>query len=131
MQRGSDRMGVQRDDEMKAELQGRLKADHPTRAEEWHDPEPGADDDPAVAAGPVPPRGAPGRQEAEDEEFRFQLARHLRRTDFPADRQELERMLLAEHAPDDLLSSVRELPSERSFANVQAVVAALGRRPRS
>lgn len=131
MQRGSSRLSGHRDDELKSQLQGRMKADHPTRAEEWHDVEPPADDDPAVSAGPVPPRGAPGRAEAEDEEFRFQLARHLRRTDFPADRAELERMLRAEHAPDDLLRSVEELPMERSFANVQAVVAALGRRPRS
>ncbi|WP_086871301.1 hypothetical protein [Streptomyces viridochromogenes] len=44
MQRGSDRLSVHRDDEMKHELQGLLRSGHPTRAEEWHDPEPSADD---------------------------------------------------------------------------------------
>lgn len=38
MQRGSDRMSVHRDDEMKHELQGLLRSGHPTRSEEWNDP---------------------------------------------------------------------------------------------
>ncbi|MEV5463471.1 hypothetical protein AB0L17_35825 [Streptomyces cellulosae] len=50
MQRGSDRLSVHRDDEMKHELQGLLRSGHPTRSEEWHDPEPAAEDDPEAAA---------------------------------------------------------------------------------
>src|SRR5690242_20154306 len=59
MQRGSDRLSVHRDDEMKHELQGLLRSGHPTRTEEWHDPEPFADDDPEVARGPVTPGRGP------------------------------------------------------------------------
>ncbi|RKN42218.1 DUF2795 domain-containing protein [Streptomyces hoynatensis] len=130
-QRGNSRLNVHRDDEMKHELQGMLRGDHPTRAEEWNDPEPGADDDPALAEGPVPPRGSAGVQEAEDEAFRFELARHLPRTLFPAKRRTLLRALFATRAPDGLVETVRELPINRSFANVQEVAAALGRRPRA
>ncbi len=128
-QRGSGRLNAHRDDEMKHELQGMLRGDHPNRAEQWRDPEPGAEDDPALAGGPVPPRGAPTTEEAEREEFRFELARHLRRTAFPADRAELLRTLSAEYAPDDVVETVRGLPDGRSFTNVQEVVDALGRKP--
>ncbi|CAM5256356.1 hypothetical protein SANTM175S_01984 [Streptomyces antimycoticus] len=38
MQRGSDRLSVHKDDEMKHELQGLIRSGRPTRAEEWHDP---------------------------------------------------------------------------------------------
>ena len=130
-QRGNSRLNVHRDDEMKHELQGMLRGDHPTRAEEWNDPEPGADDDPALAERDVPPRGAADVREAEDEAFRFELARHLPRTLFPAKRETLLRALFATRAPDDLVETVRQLPINRSFVNVQEVAAALGRRPRA
>ena len=53
-QRGSDKHNPREDDELKHELEGTLRGTGPTRAEEWHDPEPPADDDPAV-----PPFGEP------------------------------------------------------------------------
>ncbi|PXY26958.1 hypothetical protein [Prauserella muralis] len=45
MHRESDRHGPREDDELKSELQGMLKGNRPSRAEEWRDPEPPADDD--------------------------------------------------------------------------------------
>lgn len=48
MERGSDKFSPREDDALKAEMQGMLKSGRPTRAEEWRDPEPPADDDPAV-----------------------------------------------------------------------------------
>lgn len=129
-QRGNDRLSPHRDEEMKHELADRLRAERPVRAEEWRDPEPAADDDPPVAGGPVPPRGDASRREAEDEEFRFELARHLRRTVFPARRGELLRTLHEEHAPDPLVETVRRLPGDATYPNVQAVAAALGHGPR-
>jgi hypothetical protein len=55
MQRGSDQHSLREDDELKAEMQGMLaemqrmlKGNKPTRAEEWREPEPPADDDPGV-----------------------------------------------------------------------------------
>ncbi|MDT0307565.1 DUF2795 domain-containing protein [Streptomyces sp. DSM 44917] len=130
-QRGSNRLNVHRDDEMKHELQGMLRGEHPNRAEEWREQEPTAEDDPPLADGPVPPRLAPTTEESEREAFRFDLARHLRRSGFPADREELLSTLAETNAPDHLADAVRELPRERAFANVQEVAAALGRRPRA
>lgn len=132
MQRGSDRLNVHRDDEAKREMQGRLRSGHPTRAEEWDDPEPSADDDPAVAHGPVPVPGTPTEEEAADEELRSDLARHLGRHAFPADRDGLERALRNDYAPDQLVETVRELPSGSStYRNVQEVMVALGRKPQA
>ncbi|MGP3982277.1 DUF2795 domain-containing protein [Streptomyces sp. KR80] len=127
MERGSNRLNVHRDDEMKHELQGLLRSGHPTRSEEWHDPEPAADDDPEVAAGPVPVRGAVGDAEA----LRFELARHLGRTPFPAKRRQLLQTLTERHAPDRLIEVVNQLPPDRTYGNVQEVVTALGRRTRA
>ncbi|MFR9676588.1 DUF2795 domain-containing protein [Streptomyces sp. TR06-5] len=132
MQRGSDRLSVHRDDEMKHELQGLLRSGHPTRSETWYDPEPEADDDPRLTTGgPVPPEGSPERAEAEAEALRSDLARHLGRSTFPADRRTVLRTLLADHAPDELVETARELPTGGRYRNVQDVVTALGRRPRA
>ena len=132
MQRGSSRLNVHRDDELKHELQDRLRCGHPTRAEERHDSEPEADDDPRPSAGgPVPPKGSPARAEAEAEALRSDLARHLGRGVFPADRRAVVRTLLERNAPDTLVETARELPSGDRYGNVGEVMSALGRRPRA
>lgn len=129
MQRGSDHLNVHRDDEMKKELDGRLRSGHPTRAEEWNDPEPEADDDPELVNRPVPAPGPPG--EAEAEALRSDLARHLGRNAFPAARRDLLRALLTANAPDTLVQAVRGLPEGGRYRNFQEVVLALGHRPRA
>ena len=48
MTRGSDKHGAAHDDEMEKEIEGMLRGNHPTRAEESHDSEPPADDDLSV-----------------------------------------------------------------------------------
>jgi hypothetical protein len=40
MDRSTSKHGPRLDEEMKKEVEGQLRAGHPTRAEEWHDPEP-------------------------------------------------------------------------------------------
>lgn len=45
-QRGSNKSGPELDDERKKEVEGQVRSGHPTRAEEWHDPEPPADEPP-------------------------------------------------------------------------------------
>ncbi|GHI29728.1 hypothetical protein Sdagh_14580 [Streptomyces daghestanicus] len=105
MQRGSDRLSAHRDDEMKHELQGLLRSGHPTRTEEWHDPEPIAEDDPEVAYGPVTPSRAPSSLES----LRLELARNLTRGAFPAGPRELARGLRRGHAPDALVERVEGL----------------------
>ncbi|MGW3568198.1 DUF2795 domain-containing protein [Streptomyces sp. NPDC000941] len=127
MQRGSNRMSAHKDDELKHELQELMRSGRPTRVDEWHDPEPGADDDPAVATGPVPPIGGIGESEA----LRFELARHVGRTPFPAKRGALLHALHAAHAPDRLTELVAQLPEDRTYRTVQEVVSGLGLRTRT
>ncbi|MGK8464541.1 hypothetical protein [Nocardia cyriacigeorgica] len=52
MERGSNKHGPKRDDELAHELQGTLKGNRSSRAEEWRDPEPPADDDPDLEVRP-------------------------------------------------------------------------------
>jgi hypothetical protein len=48
MRRGSEKHNPREDDQLKRELRGMLQGNRPSRAEEWRDPEPPADDDPDV-----------------------------------------------------------------------------------
>ncbi|MFJ9905927.1 DUF2795 domain-containing protein [Streptomyces sp. NPDC101152] len=121
MQRGSDRLSVHRDEEMKHELQGLLRSGHPTRTEEWHDPEPTADDDPEVAGGPV----APGRSTASLATVRTELARHLNRHTFPAGPRELTTALRRAYAPDALTEAVEHLPRSSRYTTLQHLAEAL------
>ncbi|AOR31133.1 hypothetical protein BFF78_08815 [Streptomyces fodineus] len=121
MQRGSDRLNVHRDDEMKHELRGLLRSGHPTRVEEWHDPEPAADDDPEVWSGPVGGLGSP----ASLERVRSELARTLSRSSFPATARDVARMLRRQNAPGTLVDAVAALPHSARYENVQQLAEAL------
>ncbi|WP_425827721.1 DUF2795 domain-containing protein [Streptomyces fractus] len=121
MQRGSDRLNVHRDDEMKHELQGLLRSGHPTRVEEWNDPEPAAEDDPEVAGGPVEPGLGPGRLDA----VRLELGRLLGRTSFPATPAALAAGLRERAAPDRLVELVAALPPGTVFQNASDLAKAL------
>ncbi|GGW72258.1 hypothetical protein GCM10010503_57180 [Streptomyces lucensis JCM 4490] len=121
MQRGSDRLSVHRDDEMKHELKGLLRSGHPTRAEEWHDPEPAADDDPEVWSGPVGGLGSP----ASLERVRAELTRTVSRGSFPATARDLTRMLRRKNAPGGLVDAVAQLPPSARYENVQQLAQAL------
>ncbi|GAA2249368.1 hypothetical protein GCM10010145_15980 [Streptomyces ruber] len=122
MQRGSDRLNVHRDDEMKHELQGLLRSGHPTRSEEWHDPEPTAEDDPEVWQNPV----APGRTPAARlEAVRLELARALGRTAFPAGPRELVGELRDKRVPDGLVEAVEGLPEDERYPTVHALAEAV------
>ncbi|MFH9549966.1 DUF2795 domain-containing protein [Streptomyces sp. NPDC017435] len=126
MQRGSDRLNVHRDDEMKHELQGLLRSGHPTRTEEWHDPEPSAEDDPEIWGGPV----VPGNPQATLETVRLELARILGRSSFPATAEALAVSLRRKNAPDALVEAVRRLPGKDRYATVQELAEALVERGR-
>ena len=54
MERGNAKHSSREDDELKHELDGTMRGNRSSRAEEWRDPEPPADDDPDVPR-PVPP----------------------------------------------------------------------------
>lgn len=64
MQRDSDRHGPRVDEELEHELRGMLQGNRPSRAEEWRDPEPPADDDPDPRTGDL----SHARDETEPEE---------------------------------------------------------------
>ncbi|MEU9478841.1 DUF2795 domain-containing protein [Streptomyces sp. NPDC048191] len=121
MQRGSDRLNVHRDDEMKHELKGLLRSGHPTRVEEWHDPEPAADDDPEVWSGPVGGLGSP----ASLERVRTELTHTLSRSSFPATARDVARMLRRRNAPAGLVDAVARLPHSARYENVQQLAEAL------
>lgn len=127
MQRGSDRLSVHRDEEMKHELQGLLRSGHPTRTEEWQDPEPAADDDPAIVRGPVAPNRAPSSIES----VRLELARFLSRTSFPAGPRDLVGVLRDKHAPDPLAEAVDRLPHKARYTTVHELAESVVRAQRT
>ncbi|WP_169926092.1 hypothetical protein [Mycobacterium arosiense] len=50
MQRGNSKHSSREDDALKDALEGTIGGNRSSRSEEWHDPEPPADDDPDVPA---------------------------------------------------------------------------------
>ncbi|MEU9184318.1 DUF2795 domain-containing protein [Streptomyces sp. NPDC048484] len=121
MERGSNRLSPHRDEEMKHELQGLLRSGHPTRVEEWNDPEPVADDDPPVAGGPV----RPDTDSTSVAAVRLELARSLGRTSFPAGPRELIGVLRDQYAPDTLVAPLERLPDNARYANAQELAEAV------
>jgi hypothetical protein len=111
MQRGSNPVGPRQDDQMKHELQGYLKSGQSTHAEDFHDPEPPADDDPTTGS----PSGS----------LQAEVARHLERNAFPTDTAGLLSALEEAHAPGELLDAVRRLPEDGRYETPAAVSRAL------
>ncbi|MER5794434.1 DUF2795 domain-containing protein [Streptomyces sp. NPDC001980] len=122
MQRGSDRLNVHRDDQMKHELQGLLRSGHPTRTEEWTDPEPPAEDDPEVYRGAMV-AGTGGRPAPES--VRLELYRSLTRHDFPAAPRELAGVLRRKNAPETLVERVSRLPRSARYGSLLALAEAV------
>jgi hypothetical protein len=54
MERGSTKNSPREDDQLEKEMRGTLQGNRSSRAEEWRDPEPPADDDPDVPTGRPP-----------------------------------------------------------------------------
>ncbi|MEC3998820.1 DUF2795 domain-containing protein [Actinacidiphila sp. DG2A-62] len=124
---GSNKTGSVRDDELKREIQGELKAGRAVRVEEDFEPQPSGEDQPvAEFSAAVPEGSAPPGMTPQDVALRSALARHLERGLFPARRSALLGALHRHQAPDDLLERVAALPDHESYENVQAVVRALG-----
>jgi|GEM_PF-4401921 hypothetical protein len=48
MERGNTKHSPRQDEQLAHELEGTLQGNRPSRIEEWHNPEPPADDDPEV-----------------------------------------------------------------------------------
>ena len=84
-------------------------------------------EDPAVAPGRRFDEAIPGMDLTDAEvEKRAELSRHLASARFPAGREELLAAARDDHAPDDLMQALHQLPAAVSFDTVQAVWQALG-----
>jgi hypothetical protein len=129
MERGSSKHSPRVDEEMEHEVQGMMRAERPTRAEEWKEPEPAGEDQPDPGRlgepedrQPAPPPG----MTPEEVTLRRDLAAALTRGAFPNDESGLLGHLVDTDAPDRLRDLVRRLPSGRLFENVGEVFEALG-----
>jgi hypothetical protein len=119
--------GPREDDELKREVRSELQAHRATRAEEWREPEPPAEDEPEATWAPSGrPGGTPPGEDWETIELRSDLARHLDRTAFPATRARLLEILTAHQAEQRLLDLVSPLPDGATFANLGELLRALG-----
>jgi hypothetical protein len=116
------------DEELEHEMQGMLKGEHRTRAEEWREVEPAAEGDPDVDTDPAGTLvgGTPVGMTPDAVVARAELARWLVRADFPADRSGLVEAARDHRAPDAVVAELERLPDGESFERVGDVVRALG-----
>ena len=117
------------DDELEHEVEGMLRAERPTRAEEWKEPEPAGEDQPDPGhlgepedRLPAPPPG----MTPEEVTLRSELAAALTRGAFPSDESGLLGHLVDTDAPDRLRDLIRRLPAGRVYHSVGEVFVALG-----
>ena len=117
------------DEELEHEVEGMLRAERPTRAEEWKEPEPAGEDqpDPGHLGEPEDrlPAAPPGMT-PEEVVLRSELAAALTRAAFPNDESGLLGHLVDTDAPDRLRDLIRRLPSGRLYHNIGEVFVALG-----
>jgi hypothetical protein len=119
--------GPREDDALKREVRSELQAHRATRAEEWLEPQPPAEDEPEATWAPEGrPGGTPPGESWETIELRSDLARHLDRTAFPATRARLLEILAAHQAEQRLLDLVSPLPEDATFASLSELLHALG-----
>jgi hypothetical protein len=125
---GRDKTSPIRDDVIKKEMAGELRAARGTRVEEEHEPQPSGEDQPVaeVSAGAPLVGGTPRGISAEGVEMRTEMARFLGRDAFPADRDGVVATLRANNADDWIVDAAERLPREREYANMQSVSRELG-----
>jgi hypothetical protein len=116
------------DEELEHEIQGMLKAERATRAEEWREVEPVAEGDPDITADPVGTLvgGTPVGMDADAVVARAELARWLDRADFPATGAGLVEAARDHRAPDAVVAELAKLPEGDSYERIGDVVRALG-----
>jgi len=116
------------DEELEHEIQGMLKAERATRAEEWREVEPVAEGDPDITADPTGTLvgGTPVGMDADAVVARAELARWLDRADFPATGVELVEAARDHRAPDAVVAELAKLPEGDRYERIGDVVRALG-----
>lgn len=127
MEHGKNKAGPARDDLMKRDLQEEIAADRSLRMEEERELRPTAEGAPADRgleaglSGGTPPEMTP-----EDVRTRSELAQHLGRSMYPADKRTIIETLRRNHAPDRLLELAEHLPKKGKYPNVQSIAESLG-----
>jgi hypothetical protein len=116
------------DEELEHEMQGMLRGEHSTRAEEWREVEPSAEGDPDVDAVPdgTLVGGTPVGMDADAVAARSELARWLDRADFPSTGPDLVDAARDHRAPDAVVAELGKLPAGETYERVGDVVRALG-----
>ncbi|HEY2505339.1 MAG TPA: DUF2795 domain-containing protein [Streptosporangiaceae bacterium] len=128
MNSGGTTHGPQRDDVLKREVASEIRANRATSTQEWREPEPPGDDQPEatpILAG-RPWAAAGSGPDPDGVQLRSDLAVHLNRAIFPADRSTLLQALGAHYAPQHLLDVVATLPSGRVWHRITEVLEDLG-----
>ena len=116
------------DDELEHEMQGMLRAERSTRAEEWREVEPEAEGDPNIDADPAGTLvgGTPVGMDADAVVARAELARWLDRADFPSTGPGLVEAARDHRAPDAVVAELEKLPDGDTYERIGDVVRALG-----
>jgi hypothetical protein len=116
------------DEELEHEMQGMLKGERATRAEEWRDVEPVAEGEPDIDANPAGTLvgGTPVGMDADAVVARAELARWLDRADFPSTGPELVEAARDHRAPDAVVAELERLPDGDTYERIGDVVRALG-----
>jgi hypothetical protein len=116
------------DDELEHEMQGMLRAERSTRAEEWREVEPEAEGDPHIDTDPAGTLvgGTPVGMDADAVVARAELARWLDRADFPNTGPNLVEAARDHRAPDAVVAELEKLPDGDTYERIGDVVRALG-----
>ncbi len=116
------------DEELEHEMQGMLRADRSTRAEEWREVEPSPEGEPDIDADPAGTLvgGTPVGMTADAVVARAELARWLDRADFPSSGADLAEAARNHRAPDAVVAELERLPADQTFERIGDVVRALG-----
>jgi len=117
------------DEQQKHETQGLVQSGHPTRVEEFRDPEPAGEDQPTGDEHLMAPDRQPGMSPGltpEDVETRSEIARFLGLGALPGRRDDLLAAAEEHQATDRVRNLLEQLPADQEFRNVQDVARALG-----
>ena len=129
MTQQSGPVSPRKDEQLAHETQGLVQSGHPTRVEEFRDPEPAGEDQPTgdehLMASDRAPGLSPGLS-AEDVETRSEIARFLGPSVLPGRRDDLIAAAAEHQATDRVVNLLEQLPADQEFRNVQDVARALG-----
>jgi uncharacterized protein DUF2795 len=127
MERASDKHAQRLDDAMAADTRSMTQG-APIEARDRDERLQEGGEGPEALRGLRGPNAVGGSDERDG---RSELARHLRPSAFPGDREALLAVARDEHAPGAVLDALRVLPEGEEFGNVEAVWEALGGRRES